>query len=113
MVQTSTQLITFNDFIAWYPDTGQHYELHDGVIVEMPKPTGQHSRITGFLIEELILNIIQMGKRGIWTIPKDCIVKTSNPKSGYEPDIIILNQEVMSHELRWKSELIIEKAEFC
>jgi len=111
MVQALTKPVTFDDFIEWYPDTGLRYELHDGVIVEMPKPTGKHSNVTGFLIEELVLTIIQMEKRGIWTIPRESIVKTSNEKSGYEPDIIVLNQEVIKTEPRWESESIIENAQ--
>ena len=111
MVQSLTKPVTFEDFIEWYPNTGLRYELHDGVIVEMPKPTGKHSNVTGFLMEELVLTIIQMGKRGIWTIPRESIVKPSNEKSGYEPDIIVLNQEVISTEPRWESESIIENAQ--
>jgi Uma2 family endonuclease len=111
MVQALTEPVTFDDFIEWYPDTGVRYELHDGVIVEMPKPTGKHSNVTGFLIEELVLAIIQMEKRGIWTIPRESIVKTSNEKSGYEPDIIVLNQELINTEPRWESESIIENAQ--
>lgn len=111
MVQALTKPVSFDDFIKWYPDTEIRYELHDGVIVEMPKPTGKHSNLTGFLIEELVLNIIQIGKRGVWTIPRESIVKTSNEKSGYEPDIIVLNQEVIANEPRWESESIIENSE--
>lgn len=111
MVQALTEPVTFEDFIEWYPDTAVRYELHDGVIVEMPKPTGKHSDVTGFLMEELVLTIIQMAKRGIWTIPRECIVKTSNEKSGYEPDIIVLNQELINIEPRWESESIVENAQ--
>lgn len=111
MVQSFTKTVTFEEFIAWYPDTGRHYELHDGIIVEMPKPTGKHSNLTGFLIEELILTIIQMGKRGIWTIPRESIVKASQEKSGYEPDIIVIDQNAVTAETRWESESIIEKAQ--
>ncbi|MGB3532769.1 MAG: Uma2 family endonuclease [Microcoleaceae cyanobacterium] len=111
MVQSLTKPVTFEEFIAWYPDTGGRYELHDGMIVEMPKPTAKHSNITGFLIEELILTIIQMEKRGIWTIPRESIVKTSNEKSGYEPDIIVIDQEVTHTEPRWQNQSIIENAE--
>ncbi|MEQ8754708.1 MAG: Uma2 family endonuclease [Coleofasciculus sp. G1-WW12-02] len=111
MVQSLTQTVTFEEFIAWYPNTGKRYELHDGVIVEMPKPTGTHSNVTGFLIEELILTIVQMGKRGIWTIPRESIVKSSNGKSGYEPDIIVLEQEAIKAEPRWQKESIIENAQ--
>lgn len=37
--------VTFDEFIAWYPpeNSEYRYELHDGVIVQMPKPTGPHS----------------------------------------------------------------------
>ncbi|MEQ9621111.1 Uma2 family endonuclease [Coleofasciculus chthonoplastes] len=108
MVQSLTKTVTFEEFIAWYPNTGKRYELHDGVIVEMPKPTGTHSNVTGFLIEELILTIVQMGKRGNWTIPRESIVKSSNGKSGYDPDIIVLDQEALKLEPRWQKESIIE-----
>lgn len=111
MVQALTKPVTFEEFIEWYPNIGIRYELHDGVIVEMPKPTGKHSNVTGFLIEELVLTIVQMGKRGIWTIPKESIVKPSHEKSGYEPDIIVLDQEVISTEPRWETESIIQNAQ--
>ncbi len=110
MIKTLTKPITFDDFIAQYPNVGGRYELHDGIMVEMPKPKGQHSTVTGFLMEELILTIIQMGKRGIWTIPRESIAKSSNGKSGYEPDIIVIDQEVIGTEPRWASESIIERA---
>jgi Uma2 family endonuclease len=111
MVSTLKTLVTFEDFIEWYPNTGIRYELHDGVIAEMPKPTGKHSNVTGFLMEELVLAIVEAGKRGIWTILRESIVKTSNEKSGYEPDIIVLNQENISSEPRWESESIIQNAQ--
>ncbi|WP_019499996.1 Uma2 family endonuclease [Pseudanabaena sp. PCC 6802] len=110
MVPVLKTSVTFEEFIEWYPNTGVRYELHDGVIVEMPKPTGKHSNVTGFLIEELILAIVQAGRRGIWTIPRESIVKPSSEKSGYEPDIIVLDREALVSELRWESESIIENA---
>ena len=57
-----------------------------------------------------LLTIVQMGKRGLWTIPRESIVKSSNGKSGYEPDIIVLDQEAMIAEPHWEKESIIEKA---
>lgn len=111
MAQALTQTTTFNNFIAQYPNTGGRYELHDGIVIEMPKPRGQHSTVTGFLIEEFILTIIQIGKRGLWTIPRESIVKSSNGTSGYEPDIIIIDQEAIATEPRWASESIITQAQ--
>lgn len=109
--QTEPKLYTFDEFIEWYPeDSLIRYELHDGVIVEMPKPRGKHSKLTGFLIEELAITIREMGNRGIWFIPRESIVKPHRDKSGYEPDIIILNQETIDTETRWSTESIIQNA---
>ncbi|MBD0261955.1 MAG: Uma2 family endonuclease [Tolypothrix sp. Co-bin9] len=109
--QAELKLYTFDEFIEWYPENSQvHYELHDGVIVEVPKPKGEHSDLAGFLIEELLITIREMNKRGIWTIPKESIVKPKNDRSGYEPDIIVLNQETIGSETRWKKESVIQNA---
>jgi len=107
--KTQPQLYSFDEFINWYPENSDiRYELHDGVIIEMPKPKGQHSTLTGALIEQLFIIIRQMGQGGIWTIPRESIVKPKREKSGYEPDIIVLNQEVIGAEPRWESESIIQ-----
>ncbi len=51
MSQALTKPITFDEFIEWYPEDSQvRYELHNGVILEMAKPRGKHSRVTGFTI---------------------------------------------------------------
>ena len=52
MTQAIPKLITFDDFLEWKPEKGYH-ELHNGVIVEMPNPTGKHSAIAGFQSLEL------------------------------------------------------------
>ncbi|MBR8836664.1 MAG: Uma2 family endonuclease, partial [Stigonema ocellatum SAG 48.90 = DSM 106950] len=50
MIQALPQLVTFDEFIEWYPENSEHkYELHDGIIVEMPKPTGPHSEVAGLI----------------------------------------------------------------
>jgi Uma2 family endonuclease len=109
--QFETKLYSFDEFISWYPETSEvRYELHDGVIIEMPKPKGKHSNLTGSLIEQLLIIIRQIGKGGIWIIPRESIVKTKSGKSGYEPDIIVLNKEVLGDEPRWESESIIQNS---
>ncbi|WP_366558308.1 Uma2 family endonuclease [Okeania sp. SIO3B5] len=108
-VQAEPKLYNFDQFINWYPENSQvRYELHDGVIIEIPKPKGKHSNLTGSLIEQLLIIIRQMGKGGIWTIPRESIVKPKHERSGYEPDIIVLNQEAIGAEFRWESESIIQ-----
>lgn len=107
--QTEPKLYSFDEFITWYPENSEvRYELHDGVIIEMPKPKGKHSNLAGSLIEQLLITIRQMGKGGIWTIPRESIVKPKRESSGYEPDIIVLNKEVLGAEPRWESESIVQ-----
>ena len=108
--QFEPKIFAFDEFIEWYPeDSFFRYELHNGVIVEMPKPRGEHSNLTGCLIERLLITIREIGKGGIWTIPRESIVKPSR-ESGYEPDIIVLNQETIGSETRWEGESIIQNA---
>jgi Uma2 family endonuclease len=110
--QVETKIYSFDEFITWYPENSKvRYELHNGVTIEMPKPKGKHSNLTGAIIEQLLITIRQMGKGGIWTIPRESIVKTKREISGYEPDIIVLNQEVIGAEPRWESKSIIQNHE--
>ncbi len=110
--QAEPKLYNFDEFISWYPENSAHrYELYDGVIIAMAKPKGKHSTLTGCLIEQLLIIIRQVGKGGIWTIPRESIVKPPRQNSGYEPDIIVLNQEVIGAESRWESESIIQNSD--
>ena len=43
-------------------------------------------------------------------IPRECIVKISND-TGYEPDIIVLDENKIVHEPRWERESIITLAQ--
>jgi Uma2 family endonuclease len=109
--QTEPKLYTFDEFIEWLPENSEfRYELHDGVIIEMPKPRGKHSNLTGSLGGRLLTTIDKIGKTDIWTIPRESIVKPYRDRSGYEPDIIVLNQETIGTETRWQSESVIENA---
>ena len=93
--EAEPKVYSFDQFISWYPENSEvRYELQDGVIIEMPKPKGNNSDLTGSLIEQLLIAIRQMGKGGIWTIPRESIVKLTGDKSGYEPDIIVLNKDI-------------------
>jgi Uma2 family endonuclease len=109
--QTEPKIYTFDEFIEWYPENSVlRYELHDGVIVEMPKPRGKHSKLTGSLVGKLLKTISEIGKTDIWFIPRESIIKPKRDNSGYEPDIIILNQETINTETRWETESIIQNA---
>ena len=110
MIQAISQKVTFDEFIDWYPENSEHrYELHNGVIVKMPKPTGKHSEIAGFLGGELFLLIRQ--RRLPYFIPKECLIKPYANESGYEPDPIVLDRLAINSEPRWAKESIITMGE--
>lgn len=102
----STKPVTFDQFIDWYPENSEnHYELHNGAIVEMPKATGEHSEVAGFLVAELNFEVRRLGLP--YFLPKECVVKADNELSGYEPDAIVLDRQGTNSEPRWKKESII------
>lgn len=106
MVLALPKSVTFDEFVAWYPEGSQYrYELHNGAIVEMPKPTGQHSDVGGFAIAELNFEIRRA--KLPYRIPKECLIKPVQNESGYEPDIVVLDNELVRREPRWAKESII------
>ena len=108
MIQAVSRQITFDEFIAWYPENSdRHYELHDGEIVEMPKPIGDHSEVGGYLALKLGIEIERLQLP--YFIPKECVVKFS--ESGYEPDVIVLNRQTLSDDPRWKKASTITRGE--
>ena len=101
--------VSFDEFIDWYPESSENnYELRRGVIVEMPKPRGKHSRLAGDLAFDLGLSIRQANRP--YFIPKECVIKIAND-TGYEPDIIVLDEEAIVAEPRWERESIITLSE--
>ncbi|MBD2450020.1 Uma2 family endonuclease [Nostoc sp. FACHB-152] len=110
MTQTLRKLVTFDEFIAWYPENPQRrYELHDGVIVEMPPPTGDHEQLIGFLVGEIVTEYKRL--KLPYFIPKTAFVKPLEGESAYSPDVLILNQPNLVNEPRWKKESTVSFAQ--
>ncbi len=97
--------LSFDEFMEWYPENSENrYELRQGIIVEMPKPKGKHSKLAGDLAFELGLIIRQAQQP--YFIPKECVIKTAS-NTGYEPDIAVLDQGAIATEPRWERESVI------
>jgi Uma2 family endonuclease len=100
------QPVTFDEFVAWYPENAEfRYELRRGVIVEMPKPRGQHSEVAGFIHDELALEIRR--NQLPFFIPKDCLIKLSD-NTGYEPDVVVIDRSALTSEPQWQTSSVIE-----
>ncbi|MBN3890188.1 MAG: Uma2 family endonuclease [Nostoc sp. JL31] len=110
MIQALRKLVTFDEFVAKYPDnTEKRYELHDGVIVEMLQPTGDHEEVVGFLAFEVTRECIRLNLP--YFIPKTALVKPPENESAYSPDVLILNRPNLVNEPLWKKESTISQAE--
>ena len=106
MIQIIPELVTVEEFIDWYPENSEHrYELHNREIVEIPKPTGKHSKVAGFTALKVGIEIERL--KLPYFIPKECVIKSMREESGYEPDIIVLNEQTIGNEPRWEKSSII------
>ncbi|BCX08340.1 MULTISPECIES: Uma2 family endonuclease [Fischerella] len=108
MTQALSKIVTFDEFIAWYPEnSGVRYELHNGEIVEMTQPTGKHERIKGFSAAELTLEFRRLNLP--YFIPNQAIVKPPERESGYFPDVLILNDAALADEPLWEKSSTVTK----
>ncbi|MEA5471410.1 Uma2 family endonuclease [Spirulina sp. 06S082] len=98
MIQALPKLLSFEEFLDWYPENGI-YELHEGVIVEL-QPRGSHEKIAGFIAAQCILEIYRL--KLPFFIPGGCIVRPPDADTGYKPDIIILDDTVLQKETLWE-----------
>ena len=106
MIQIIPELVTFDEFIDWYPENSEHhYKLHNGEIVERSKATGKHSKVVGFTALKVGIEIERLNLP--YFIPKECVIKPMREESGYEPDIIVLNEQTIGNEPRWEKSSII------
>lgn len=109
MVQAIPQLMTLEEFLDWYPDGYGRYELWNGVVIEM-QPTGTHEQVGGNLAGELFLEIRRLQLP--YLIPRQALVKpVDTDKSGYNPDVIVLDLQALEDEPLWKKRSTITKGE--
>jgi len=109
MTQALRKLVTFDEFIAWYPENSQQrYELHDGVIVEMAPPTGEHEQIVGFLVGEIVTEYKRL--KLPYFIPKTAFIKPTQSEAAYSPDVLLLNNSNLVNESLWKKESTVSEA---
>ncbi|NDJ25030.1 Uma2 family endonuclease [Nostoc sp. B(2019)] len=108
MTQALPKLLTFNEFIEWYPNNGKRYELHRGVIVEMPPPTGAHEKVVGFIARKLTVEFDRLNLP--YTIPKTALVKTPSAESTYSPDVLLLNLDNLDNEPLFQKQSTVSQA---
>jgi Uma2 family endonuclease len=109
MAQAIPQPMSLDDFLDWYPDGYGRYELWNGVVVAM-QPTGTHEQVAGFLGVKLGVEIDRLSLPYI--LPRQAIIKPiDTDKSGYNPDLVVLDQRALQTEPLWKKRLTITHGE--
>ena len=106
MIETLLKVTTFDDFIDGLPESSNaRYELHNGNIVEMSQPVGDHEESKGFLTIKLSVMIDRLELP--YLIPSQTIVRPEGKDSGYVPDVLVVDRTNLVNEKRWKKESIL------
>jgi Uma2 family endonuclease len=103
--------VTFDEFLQFLESQPENirYELHDGDIIQMPPPSGQHELIVAFLT--IILGYECLRLKYLYGIPKTATVKPESKTSGYYPDVLLINFENLHNEPLWEKQSILSKPE--
>ncbi len=101
MTQAITKLVTFEEFVDRLPEnSGIRYELHNGEIIEMAQPVGDHEEVKGFIARKVTVEFDRLDLP--YVIPNQAIVRPPEKDSGYFPDVLVLNRANLVNEQLWK-----------
>lgn len=104
MTYTPSKFLTFEEFLNQYADNPR-YELADGELIDM-EPTGPHEVVAGKLATKISVEIDRQNLP--WLIPRTCIVSPfADGATARRPDVIILDETVLSNEPLWSREPVI------
>jgi Uma2 family endonuclease len=104
--QPLAKVTTFEEFVDWLPEnSGVRYELHNGNIIEMAQPVGEHEEVKGFLTVEISFEVKRLELP--YSIPNQVIVRPEGKDSGYFPDLLVVNRTNLPNEILWKKESIL------
>lgn len=108
MMQLLQKQVTFAEFIDAKPDDAR-YELHNGVIIEMPQPLGQHENINGFTARKITVEFDRLNLP--YSIPKQALVRSLGSESGYIPDVLLLNCPNLINEPLWANQSTVTQGD--
>jgi Uma2 family endonuclease len=104
MVYTSSQLLSFEEFLARYGEDSR-YELADGELIEM-EPTGPHEMVAGKVATRVGTEIDRSGYP--WFVPKSCILRPMHEvATARRPDVAVIDERALSEEPLWEYEPVI------
>jgi Uma2 family endonuclease len=95
--------LSFEAFLAGYLENDR-YELIDGELIDL-EPTGLHEQVSGLINRKLNVEIDR--EHLPWLIPMKCLIKPLGSSSALRPDVVILDQTVLTQEPLWRQEPVI------
>lgn len=90
MTKTPTKITTLEEYLDFDDGTDKHYELEDGVLVEMPPGTGKHEAIITLLLVRFFLEIQKMG---LPLQPRPNGTEVLTNKQPRRPDVCVITNE--------------------
>ena len=106
MTQTLTKTLTFEEFTQL--DTGDRiYELHDGEIIEVAQPSGEHEKVIGFIAKYITYEFFRLNQPYI--ISSKVLVKPEGKESGYYPDVLVLDERNLKNEPLFKKKSTVSQ----
>jgi len=95
-------VVTYDDYAAM-PDDGMRYEVHEGRLSVIPRPTTTHQRVVGNLLLLLVPHERALGRGKVMVSPFDCIMSTITV---VQPDLVYVDE----HRASLLSERALEGA---
>ena len=100
-------LITFEDFVKL--ETGdKRYELHNGILVEVAQPIGEHENVTGFFIRKLSAKFENFNLP--YFIAPKVLIKPIGKNSGFLPDVLVLDKRNLANEPLYRKESTVSQS---
>ncbi len=104
-----SQGMTLDEFQDWHPDGYERFELIEGRVVKV-EPTGKHGKVSGEIRLDLGIEIRRLQQP--YFLPNDCVVQPIDAdKTGYRPDVIVLNDSAIQAEPLWERRSRITKGD--
>lgn len=91
---------TYEDYAA-LPDDGNRYEVIDGVLYLMPRPSSRHQAVLSWFVYYLIAHVQAPGLGRVFAAPLDLLLPGTRPA---QPDVMV----VINHKLHLITERGIE-----
>jgi Uma2 family endonuclease len=106
---TQSKQMTLDEFLDWYPEGEGRFELQDETVIEI-QATGTHEKVGGLLALEVGVEIKRLTLP--YFIPRQGIIKAiDSDKSGYSPDVMVLDWQQIETEPMWKKRSTIIRGE--